>query len=75
MEEIGIPTVSLLPLIDISEMLNSPPSPICKTLYEVVGRLAGVQEGGCVQGGVRGKVTLCKGEGGSIYLKILERST
>ena len=51
MEEIGIPTVSLFPLIDISEMLNSlPPTPCYKTLYEVVGRLAGVQEGGCVQG-------------------------
>ena len=27
MEEIGIPSVSLHPLIDISEMLNSPPPP------------------------------------------------
>ena len=54
MEEIGIPSVSLHPLIDISEMLNSPPTPCCKTQYEVVGRLAGVQEGGCVQGGLGG---------------------
>ena len=28
MEEIGIPSVSLHPLIDISEMLNSPPHPL-----------------------------------------------
>ena len=53
MEEIGNPSVSLLSLIDQSDMLNSPP-PRCKTLYGVIGKLAGVQEGICVQGGVRG---------------------
>ena len=55
MEEIGNPSISLLPLIDQSDMLNSPPpSPRCKTLYGVIGRLAGVQEGSCVPDGVGG---------------------
>ena len=38
MEEIGNPSVSLLPLIDQSDMLNSPPPPPprYKTLYGVI---------------------------------------
>ena len=52
MEEVSIPSVSLLLLMDISDMLNSHPPPCCKTLYGVIGRAAGVQEGVCVQGRV-----------------------
>ena len=36
MEEIGNPSVSLLPLIDQSDMLNSPPPSRCRTLYGVI---------------------------------------
>ena len=36
MEEIGNPSVSLLRLIDQSDMMNSPPPPHYKTLYGVI---------------------------------------
>ena len=53
MEEINIPSVSLLLLIDQSDMLNSPP-PCCKILNSVGNRPIVVLGGVCVQGGVGG---------------------